>query len=127
MQASRSQSIWRLLEELQVKDEGEIQHLGTNNSVGFLHLQRYSHIGTVSLSHSLYCMGTCYAHTGVESGFSRLWYGVRVVQTTLQALFQSTITGIVVQGFRSSSVPVIYSRGLFGQVTQSSLVRVLTS
>ena len=25
--------------ELQVKDEGEIQHLGTNNTVGFQHLQ----------------------------------------------------------------------------------------
>ena len=38
-----------------------------------------------------------------------LWYGVRVVQTTLQALFLSTITGVVVQGFRSCSVPVIYA------------------
>ena len=28
--ATRSQSIWRQLEELQVKDEGEIQHLVTN-------------------------------------------------------------------------------------------------
>ena len=35
-----------------------------------------------------------------------LWYGVRVVQSTLQALFRSTIAGVVVQGFRSSSVPV---------------------
>ena len=46
--------------------------------------------------------------TGVESGFSRLWYGVRVVQTTLQALFLSTITGVVVQDFRSCSVPVTH-------------------
>ena len=29
--------------------------------------------------------------------FLQLWYGVRVVQTTLQAFFRSTITGIVVQ------------------------------
>ena len=29
-------------------------------------------------------------------------------QTTLQALFQSTITGVVVEGFRSSSVPVTH-------------------
>ena len=35
-----------------------------------------------------------------------LWYGVRVVQSILQALFRSTIAGVVVQGFRSSSVPV---------------------
>ena len=35
-----------------------------------------------------------------------LWYGVRVVQTTLQAFFRSTIAGVVVRGFRSSSVPV---------------------
>ena len=31
---------------------------------------------------------------------------VGVVQSTLQALFRSTIAGVVVQGFRSSSVPV---------------------
>ena len=33
MQATRSQSIWRRLEELQVEDEGEIQHLGTNKYI----------------------------------------------------------------------------------------------
>ena len=37
-----------------------------------------------------------------------LWYGVRVVQSTLQALFRSIIAGIVVHGFRSSSVPVTH-------------------
>ena len=31
-----------------------------------------------------------------------------MVQTTLQALFRSTISGVVVQGFRSSSVPVTH-------------------
>ena len=30
------------------------------------------------------------------------------MQTTLQALFRSTTTGVVVQGFRSSSVPVTH-------------------
>ena len=30
-----------------------------------------------------------------------LWYRVRVVQPTLQALFRSTITGVMVQGFRA--------------------------
>ena len=30
------------------------------------------------------------------------------MQTTLQTLFQSTITGVVVQGFRSSSVPATH-------------------
>ena len=30
------------------------------------------------------------------------------MQTTLQALFQSTTTGVVVQDFRSSSVPVTH-------------------
>ena len=29
-----------------------------------------------------------------------------MVQTTLSVLFRSTITGVVAQGFRSSSVPV---------------------
>ena len=54
------------------------------------------------------CLSTFPSHTGVESGFSRLWYGVRVVQSTLQALFLSTITGVVVQDFRSCSVPVTH-------------------
>ena len=31
-----------------------------------------------------------------------------MVQITLQALFRSTTTGVVVQGFRSSSVPVTH-------------------
>ena len=31
-----------------------------------------------------------------------------MVQTTLSALFRSTNTGVVVRGFRSSSVPVTY-------------------
>ena len=35
-------------------------------------------------------------------------YGVRVVQTTLSARFRSTITGVVVLGFRSSSVAVAH-------------------
>ena len=30
------------------------------------------------------------------------------MQSTLQALFRSTIAGVVVQGFRSSSVPVTH-------------------
>ena len=57
----------------------------------------------------------------MESGFSRLWYGVRVVHTTLQSLLQSTITGTVVQGFEKLFC-TCYSRGLFGRVTQTSLV-----
>ena len=39
---------------------------------------------------------------------SAMGYGVRVVRTTLSALFQSTITGAVVWGFRSSSVAVAH-------------------
>ena len=31
-----------------------------------------------------------------------------MVQTTLSALFRSTNTGVVVRGFRNSSVPVTY-------------------
>ena len=54
----------------------------------------------------------------MELGFSQLWYGVRVVHSTLHAacmqcrvhhLFRAvTITGVVVRGFRSSSVPVTH-------------------
>ena len=101
MQATRSQSIWRRLEELQVKDESEIQHLGTNNSVGFVHLQLI-HILALSPQVTVYIAWVLAKHIHVWNQDS-LWYGVRVVQTTLQALFRSIITGVVVQGFRSSS------------------------
>ena len=102
MQATRSQSIWRRLEELQVNDEGEIQHLGTNNSVGFMHLQLI-HILALSPQVTVYIASVLAKHIQVWNQDS-LWYGVRVVQTTLQALFRSIkITGVVVQGFRSSS------------------------
>ena len=50
---------WRRLEELQVEDEGEIQHLGTNIFRWFPASPAYSHLGTVSSSHGLSCMGTC--------------------------------------------------------------------
>ena len=45
----------------------------------------------------------------VESAFSQLWvWSQGRVQTTLSALFWSTITGVVVWGFRSSSVAVAH-------------------
>ena len=65
----------------------------------------YSHLGTVSSSHGLYRMGILAKHIQVWNQDS-VWYGVKVVQTTLQALFWSIISGVVVQDFRSSSVPV---------------------
>ena len=68
-------------------------------SISFLHLQLI-HIFALSPQVTVYIALVLAKHidTGVESWFSRLWYGVRVVQTTLHALFQSTITGAVVQG-----------------------------
>ena len=87
------------LEELQVEDEGEIQHHGTNkyiplvSCISNLFSSWHCLFKSLSILHG-YLLST---YTGVESGFSRLWYGVRVVQTTLQALFWSTITGVVVQ------------------------------
>ena len=49
---------WRQLEELQVEGEGEIQRLGTNIFHWIPAYPAYSHLGTVSSSHSLSCMGT---------------------------------------------------------------------
>ena len=77
-------------------------------SVGFLHLQLIHILGLSPQVMVYLAWVLAKPYTGVESGFSRPWYGVRVVQTTLQALFQSTTTGVVVQDFRSSSAPVTH-------------------
>ena len=50
----------------------------------------------------------CYVGPYCSAVLWNLWYGVRVVQSTLQALFRSTIARVVIQGFRSSSVPVTH-------------------
>ena len=58
-----------------------------------------------------HCSSPCYIGphcSAVLWNQDSLWYGVRVVQRTLQAFFRSTIVGVVVQGFRSSSVPVTH-------------------
>ena len=46
-------------------------------------------------------------------------YGVKVVQTTLSALFLSTITGVVVWGVRSSSVAVAHEGYLIADLSGS--------
>ena len=46
-------NIWRRHEELQVEDESESQHLGTNIFRRFPASPIYSHLGTVSSSHGL--------------------------------------------------------------------------
>ena len=111
MQATRSQSIWRRPEELQVKDESEIQHLGTNNSVGFLHLQLI-HILALSPQVTVYIAWVLAKHIqvwnqdslgyGMESGWCKLhcrpfsgaqllelWY--RVLETLLYLLLTRVI------------------------------------
>ena len=75
VQATRSQSIWRRLEELQVKDENEIQHLGTNkyiplvSCISNLFTSWYCVLKSRSIMHGY----TCKARTGVESEFSLVW------------------------------------------------------
>ena len=69
----------------------------------------YSHLGTVSSSHGLYSawvylLSTYRCGIRILSGME----SCRVVQTTLQALFRCTVSGVVVQGFRSLSVPVTH-------------------
>ena len=74
-------------------------------SVDFLHLQ-VIHILALSPQIMIYIAWVLAKNIQVWNQDS-LRYRVRVVQTTLQALFRSTITGVVVQSFRSSSVPVL--------------------
>ena len=113
------------LEELQVEDEGEIQHPGTNKyiSVGFLHLQLI-HILALSPQVTVYTAWVLAKHIQVWNQDS-LGYGIMEsggADYTISPFPQHNYTGVVVQGFRSSCC---YSRGLFGRVTQTSLVRIL--
>ena len=86
-----------------------VQHLGTNNySIGFLHLQLIHILArspTVTVNSALVLAKHIQLWNQDSLGYG---YGVRVVQTTLPAPFQSTITGVVVLGFRSSSVAVTH-------------------
>ena len=86
-----------------------VQHLGTNKySVGFLHLQLI-HILTRSPTVTVNSARVLANHIQLWNQDSLSYgYGVKVVQTTLSALFRSTITGVVVLGFRSSSVSDAY-------------------
>ena len=45
-----------------------------------------------------------------------LWYGVKVMQTTLQALLRSAISGVVVQGFI-----IQYLYGIYLKEVQSKI------
>ena len=82
---------------LQVEDEGEIQHLGTNNSVGFLHLQLI-HILALSPQVTAYIawgygmeLGWCKLHCKPFSGAQllELWY------RDLEALLYLLLTRVI--------------------------------
>ena len=85
--ATKSQSIWRWLEELQVEDEGSTSWYEEIYSVGFLHLQ-FIHILARSPTVTVNSAWVLAKH--IQDSFS-YGYGIRVVQTTLAALFRSTI------------------------------------
>ena len=94
---------------MQVEDEGSTSWYEQIHFVGFLHLQLFYILAlspqvTVYIVHG-YLLSTHSCGIRILSDMS---YGVRVVQTTLSALFRNTITctGVVVWGFRSSSVAV---------------------
>ena len=84
-----------------------VQHLVTNEYI-LLHL-RLIHIlaqsPTVTVNSAWVLAKDIQLWNQDSLGYG---YGVRVVQTTLSALFWSTITGVVVLGFRSSSVAVTH-------------------
>ena len=110
MQATRSQSIWRRLEELQVKDEGEIQHLGTHkyiplvSCISNLFTSWHCLLKSQSILHGYllrtYRCGIRILY-GMESGWCRLY-------TACKPFSGAQITGVAVQGFRNSSVPVTH-------------------
>ena len=97
------------VEELQVEDEGEIQRLGTNK-----------YIPLDSCISSLFTSWHCLLKSrSILHGYLLSTYrcGIIILSAmvwsqggTLQAFFRITTTGVVVQGFRSSSVPDILTR-----------------
>ena len=96
LQATRSQSIWRGLEELQVNIL-----IRTNifrcSCVSNLFTSWHCHLKSWSIVHgyllSTYSCGIGVVLSAMGSGWSRLY--------CMSAIFQSTITGVVIWGFRS--------------------------
>ena len=96
---------------MQVKDEGEIQHLGTNISVGFLHLQLI-HILALSPQVTVYIAWVIAKHIqvwnqdslgyGMESGWCKLhckpFSGAQLLELwyrVLEALLYLLLTRII--------------------------------
>ena len=98
------------MEELQVENKGEIQHVGTNKYIPLVSCistswycllkSRYIVHRYLIAKHIQLCNRDSLSY-GMESGWCTLH--------CMQALFRAvTITGVVVRGFRSSSVPVTH-------------------
>ena len=79
----------------------------------------YSHLGTVSSSHGLYSARVLAKHIQVWNQDS-LGYGMESGWCCKPFSGAVTITGVVVRGFRSSSVAVTHE-GIFGRVTRADL------
>ena len=93
---------------MQVEDEGSTSWYKQIYSVGFMHLQLI-YILALSPPVTVYSALVLAKHIQLWNQDSLSYgFGVRVVQTTLSALFRSTITGVVVWGFRSSSLAVAH-------------------
>ena len=86
----------------------------------------YSHLGTVSSSHAVYSGYLLSTYIAVESEFSQLWSMESGLFFYIVCSFLSTITGVVVWSFKTSSLAVA-QQGLFDRVTQASLIQILTS
>ena len=114
--SKQSEAAWRVC-----KSRMRVQHLSTNN-IDFLWLQLF-HISALSPEvhvHSGYLLNT------YSCGIRILSVMGSAILSIWSPLFLSAITGGLVQSFRSSSLAVA-QQGLFAQVVQASLVRVLTS
>ena len=100
------------MEELQVEDEGEIQHLGTKKYILLVSCMHLQLIHILVLSPQVTVYSAWYLLSTHSCGIGILSYGMESGWCTLhcmQALFRAvTITGVVVRGFTSSSVPVTH-------------------
>ena len=122
LQATRSQSIWRQLEELQVKDESSISWYKQVYSIGFLCLQLIHILALLVSSSSAWIFAEHIQPWNQNSLNYGVWNqgGVDyIVSPFPEHNYWSC-------GFRSSS-PAVAQRGLFDQVTQTCLICALTS
>ena len=97
---------------MQIQDEGEIVHLGTNKYIplvscisNLFYMSWHCLLKSRSIVHG-YLLSTYRSRCGIRILSAMVWSHGGADYTV--SPFPSTNTGVVVRGFRSSSVPVTY-------------------